>query len=645
MKKTNFNLIDSIKRYFEIRPYKDIITWAQQNIDFSEQISAQRNKLDFQMYPYQVPILKEWENDKKLIKTITVVAPEQTGKTNMFVVGLLWNMQFNPCQSLIVYPNDDDAIRANQTKLLPLMKHIPLLKRQFESKRCYTRDSYRFTNLISYFQGAGSKIVSKSCKIVIGDEVDAWPNLTGIDNVRDLKKRTRSYNSSICFLISSPTTDKGKIWRSFEDGSRGYWYLRCKNCGELTMRSCDTNNLQFKSEIAEETNQRVVIPDSCRLICPKCKHQHVQADKKWMNVNGGFIHLVPQKLDTNPSFQLGALASQLPSLAWPVIAQEQLNAGKRADIDAHINFDNSYRGLPYHRRQIVKEDIQKIRDHEYKDKESLKPEQIQFVFTTFDTMDQYFRYGIFASDIYDNIHVLKFGETKYLQLDENDRQMINSVLKEEARNENKQFEAVETVEDIMEKTYAGFKPIINVIDSRGHRTKQIQKFVATHVRAAGWYGGKVPGQKGYKRSQIPRSFLVSAMKYKVQAIFHLHAQKKRQAEYLFFYNNVQQKFIDEIVAMKPDYNRNSGQQYENWTSEDRADHTFDVIKMAYFTRDFCIDKNNFSKDRFAYCQSPRLKLEYGDIIRHETEIAKKQIHTNQNNKSWIQNNQKSWLKI
>jgi hypothetical protein len=59
---------------------------------------------------------------------------------------------------------------------------------------------------MSYFQGAGSKIVSKSCKIVVGDEVDAWPTLNGIDNVADLKKRTRSYNNSICFLISSPTT-------------------------------------------------------------------------------------------------------------------------------------------------------------------------------------------------------------------------------------------------------------------------------------------------------------------------------------------------------------------------------------------------------------------------------------------------------
>ena len=54
-----YNLIDHIRTYFEIVPYKDIIKWCEQNIDFSEQVSAQRNKLDFELYPYQVPILKE----------------------------------------------------------------------------------------------------------------------------------------------------------------------------------------------------------------------------------------------------------------------------------------------------------------------------------------------------------------------------------------------------------------------------------------------------------------------------------------------------------------------------------------------------------------------------------------------------------
>lgn len=83
MKKKHFNLIEEIRKFFEIQPFQSIIPWAEKNINFSNDISAQRNFLDFSLYPYQVDILKQWE-DLKHIKTVTVVAPEQCRK-NMHV--------------------------------------------------------------------------------------------------------------------------------------------------------------------------------------------------------------------------------------------------------------------------------------------------------------------------------------------------------------------------------------------------------------------------------------------------------------------------------------------------------------------------------------------------------------------------------
>ena len=86
-------------------------------------------------------------------------------------------MVFAPCQSMIVYPSDSLASETNVTKIQPLMKHITQLKVELEQPRSFRSDRYAFSNLISYFQGAGSKIVSKSCQIVIGDEVDQWPKI------------------------------------------------------------------------------------------------------------------------------------------------------------------------------------------------------------------------------------------------------------------------------------------------------------------------------------------------------------------------------------------------------------------------------------------------------------------------------------
>ena len=633
MKKVNkFDLINAIRRYFNLIPYQDIISWCQNNVDFSQQISAQRNKLDFNLYPYQVPILKQWQNQKKVIKTIVVVAPQQTGKTNMFVDGILYNMVFNPCQSLIVYPNDDLAIATNQTKLKPLMKHIPVLKQQLDKPKSCKMDCYKFSNLISYFQGAGIKIVSRSCKIVVGDEVDAWQPPPNVDPIADLKKRTRSYNSSICFLISTPTVKQGRIWKAFLKGSQGYWFLRCKGCGQLTMRSCDIKNLQFESDQNEQLNQRVVRSQSIRLICPQCGYQHVEADKNWMNVNGGFKHLIPQRLTTSPSFQIGALASQLPSLSWSVIAEAQLEAGKRNDLQNQMNFDNSFRGLPYKRRQIVKQDLQRIKDHCYqKNSQRLRTEDIEFVYGAVDSMGSYWRYGIFASDTKDNIHVLKIGEVNYLTLSEEERTKHNAVKKQEAQQLGIKFEPIVTLEDVINASYCSFQPIVVGIDAHAtYNYAEVQKFIKDNKKMIGYLGTKMT-QTRYKPSQKAKNWLVSATDYKVDTIYYLYSQKKRDGQYLFFYDDIEDQYVKQIGAVKPDPNSKYGHLPQNFTSQNREDHAFDCIKMGLWVRDICIE-TLLKKERFAYAQSPRLRRRFSP----QTVIALQKTEEQTEKPSWFE---------
>lgn len=76
MKKERFNLIKEIRKFFYIQAFEQIIPWAEKNINFSNDISAQRNFLDFSLYPYQIEPLTQWE-DLQHIKEVVVVAPEQ----------------------------------------------------------------------------------------------------------------------------------------------------------------------------------------------------------------------------------------------------------------------------------------------------------------------------------------------------------------------------------------------------------------------------------------------------------------------------------------------------------------------------------------------------------------------------------------
>lgn len=235
----------------------------------------------------------------------------------------------------------------------------------------------------------------RAAKLQYGDEVDVWPVIGKLDNVADLKKRTRSYNSSITFLVCTPTEQNGKIWKQFLKSSKGYWHLRCQHCGKLSMRSCDIHNLQFETEYNEEQRQHIVKPSTIRLVCPKCGFEHPETMKHDMNVQGGYIHEIPELKQDAPGYQVGALASQLPALNWKAIATAQLESGKRSDIEFQTTFDNSFRGLPYKRREIVKEDFERLKVHCWKTSEQPSLDNIEMIFLVADTQDNRSVVGIF----------------------------------------------------------------------------------------------------------------------------------------------------------------------------------------------------------------------------------------------------------
>ena len=94
-KLSEFNLIESIRDYFNISPYMGIIEWAQKYINFADDISSQRECIDFDEYPYQVDILRAFE-DLVHIKEVVVCAPEQCGKSLIEIIAMLWWMVYCP---------------------------------------------------------------------------------------------------------------------------------------------------------------------------------------------------------------------------------------------------------------------------------------------------------------------------------------------------------------------------------------------------------------------------------------------------------------------------------------------------------------------------------------------------------------------
>lgn len=494
------------------------------------------------------------------------------------------------------------------------MSHIPGLKEELMRPRAVRADRYNFSTLKSYFQGAGSKIVSKSCKIVCADECDQWP-AEHPQNLRDLLKRTRSYNASMAFIVCSPTTQQGQVWQNFLKGSQGYWTLRCKGCGELTMRSCDIHNLQFTSTYHEELKTYIVNKGSERLVCPKCGYEHIEDDKKWMNVNGAYVHLIPELQKEKPSYQIGALASQLPALSWSEIATAQLEAGKTSDISIQQNFDNSWRGLCYKPRAITKDEITKLKDnHIWHTPPSL--ENVEIIFGTADVMDSFISYAVFAWDVNDSLYMLEDGKLEYLEIDEAKRKQINAELQAEGKP------PVKALDDYINKEFLvkddiGIKPTFWFIDVGGHRSEEVKHFTKIHKNVMMQKGTSMTSMN-WRLSENQSNLVLTNEKYwKSTTIYYLYAQKNREENYLWFNPSISEESLAEIRDLKPDETSKFGHDPQNWVSKTGVDHCFDLLKYAYCAKDFALQ--SLLKTRYRFAKAPSILRRFEKVKKAEEE--------------------------
>ena len=81
-------LVEDIREFFNISPYLPIIPWIDKNIIFTNDVSAERDRVDWDMFPYQKEIIQHWE-DLNTRKRVVTVAVEQVGKSTLWVLGLL----------------------------------------------------------------------------------------------------------------------------------------------------------------------------------------------------------------------------------------------------------------------------------------------------------------------------------------------------------------------------------------------------------------------------------------------------------------------------------------------------------------------------------------------------------------------------
>lgn len=568
------SLSDNMLSFFDIQDYKSILQFAVEDVNLAQDVSAPKSRVDLENAPHIVQPLSKCVIEKGKRKQIVIAFPQQMGKTLIQMIALLYNSVYNKMQSIVLYPSSELAVETNATKLIPLFKSIPQFAKDLQLPFAIRSDRIKTANNLIYFGGAGTKCVSRSCKMTCADEAAVWVNPPNVDNLVELQKRTRSYAESLNLIVSTPTYKENPFWREFLKGSQGYYYLRCCNCRELTMKSCNLNLLQFDSTFNDELKQYQVQQGTCRIICPQCKYEHTEEQKEWMIKNGGYVHTYPQLAELNPSYQCSVLASLLSTHCWNNIANIILSQGKKAELTDYVSFDNSIRGLPYQHRDYNKQDETAISKHFYQPSE-LKKQDIEAIYISADTQDTFSVVGVFAYTKQDNLYLIELGRPRYLFLDDEERKIIDS---ENQRN-GKQPQI--TVLDYINGEYYGIKPLCALIDEKGHRSDQIKNFSKLQKNILMYAGTNLRFDKWKISDNNPKLFLCDARKFQADLIFKLYFQQNRQSNYLYLPKTLTDKDIQEITSFQPNNEKRNGHLYQMWQPKNDAVHDcFDVLKMA-----------------------------------------------------------------
>ncbi len=546
------------------RAHVDPDDWAANNIIFSSPKDPIQGPLDLTLSPFLRAPIRAWDlSGITGLREVTVIAPEQMGKTLTWLAGLLWASVYHPGTALIYYTSETKSRLVNSTKLRPLITNVKDLRVYLDLPNAATASEYRLGPAQINFGGVGSRISSITSVYNIADELDDWQPPRGTSPLDDLRKRSRAFSTGLLYKVCTPagTERQSKIWREFLNSSQGYWTLRCQGCGGLTMRSCDVHNLQF--DLAEQTDAGVhalPIPESIRLICPVCHHKHTESDRPALIGHGQYVHKYPDRIN-NLGYQIGLLASQFTSGSWMTIATAQCRSGKSGDEEAQRYFDNSIRGLPFKARKLDAGCSRALHIHQVPMPDATT---IRWRFLSADTQEDCFYYVVRGVDSKLNSYLLDCGR----------------------------LETVDALRSAILGQYAGGPLIASIIDEGGHRQDEVRT-IARELARVYTYKGNTSIRAHWKLSEdFARLILGHAEFWRVQLLQKIYAAARTPDHYWYTTEAMTDDYIKQLSAWsRPSSGKTADELADGDVScyrktDGAADHYFDAEKMCLLLIDY-----------------------------------------------------------
>jgi terminase, large subunit len=186
--------------------------------------------------PYQREILDSFTNPA--VETVAIMKSARVGWTKMLGVVVQYYSHQDPCPVMIVQPVKEDAEGYSKEEIKPLFEDTPVLRGLIsESKSRGTASNTILLKqlgnggLIDIVNAAsGRSFRRKSRKVVLFDEVDAYPKLDEGDPIKLGRNRADYYWDRKIGQGGTPIFVGGKTEDAFLRGDQRRFFVPCPFC-------------------------------------------------------------------------------------------------------------------------------------------------------------------------------------------------------------------------------------------------------------------------------------------------------------------------------------------------------------------------------------------------------------------------------
>ncbi len=323
-------------------PDVDYLSWAEQNIVFSQRESPMPGPYNRQRFSYFDEILQALSpNDPCRIVTLSKSA--QLGGTvlaNIFTGG---SMDMDPGDILYVHPTDENARRWSKMKLTPMLKGTTALRKIFPLKARDGQDSVFYKERRDgrgaiQISGANSpaSLSQVSMSRQVQDDLAKWDMNSAGDPETQADSRSQGYEFAKIFKISTPMVVPGcRITKNYEDGSQEILELPCPDdaCGH--MQTFDWENML--ANLDEDH------PEKAHFVCQGCGQAIEEHHRPKMLKGARWVAQNPKMKRVHRSFYIWSAYSLLQS--FERIARSWLSA--KGDPPKEQTFWNDVVGKAY----------------------------------------------------------------------------------------------------------------------------------------------------------------------------------------------------------------------------------------------------------------------------------------------------------